>query len=227
MLVLVTGATGFLGRRVVRELLKRGDQVRCLVRTPGKERVFYHRDVEVRYGNVCEPTYLSEAFYDVEAVIHLAGIIRPKNSESFEAVHRVGTVNVLSAAKEAGASHFLHVSAIGSANDENYPYFYTKWLAEREVIDSGIPYTIFRPSILYGEGDEFFNVLAGLVRLFPVVPVIGSGNTRMQPLLVDDLAWCISTTLGREDLRGRTLELGGPERLNYNELVAMEVFGEM
>ena len=221
MIVLVTGATGFLGRRVVRELLKRGDQVRCLVRTPGKERVFYHRDVDVRYGNVREPASLEEAFYDVETVIHLAGIIRTQNSESFDAVHRVGTINVLSAAKSVGASHFLHVSAIGSSNDENYPYFYSKWLAEREVIDSGIPYTIFRPSILYGEGDEFLNSVAGLVRLFPMVPIIGSGNNRMQPLLADDLAWCISTTLGREDLKGRTLELGGPERLNYNELVSV------
>jgi len=220
LLVLVTGATGFLGRQVVRELLERGDQVRCLVHTPGKERMFSHREVEVQYGSVRDPVSLSSAFYDVEAVVHLVGVIRPKRRDSFEDMHREGTANVLTAAKEVGARHFLHVSVIGSANDRTYPYLYTKWLGEQEVINGGIPYTIFRPSMLFGEGDEFLNALAGLVRLFPVVPVIGSGNNRMQPLAVDDLARCIAATLGREDLKGQTLDLGGPQRVNYNELVS-------
>ena len=220
MVVLVTGATGFLGRRVVRELLERGDQVRALVHTPGKERMFSHREIEVQYGSVRDPASLSSAFYDVEAVVHLVGIIRRRRRDTFEDIHREGTANVLAAAKEAGARHFLHVSVIGSANDRTYPYLYTKWLGEQEVINSGLPYTIFRPSMLFGEGDEFLNALAGLVRLFPLVPVIGSGNNRMQPLAADDLARCIGTTLGREDLKGRILELGGADRLNYNELVS-------
>ena len=220
MLVLVTGATGFLGRRVVKELVERGDQVRCLVHTPGKERLFSHREVEVQYGSVRDSISLSNAFYDVEAVVHLVGIIRSKRQDSFEDVHRGGTANVLRAAKQVGVMHFLHVSVIGAADDSTYPYFYSKWQGEQEVIDSGIPYTIFRPSMLYGEGDEFLNALAGLVRLFPLVPVIGSGKNRMQPLAADDLARCIATTLGRGDLKGRTLELGGPELLNYNELVS-------
>ena len=179
MLVLVTGATGFLGRRVVRELIERGDRVRCLVHTPGRERIFPHRDIEVHYGDVHEPDSLSEIFYDVEAVVHLVGTIRPKTRDLFYDVHRDGTANVLAAARKVGVRRFLHMSAIGSANDKKYPYFHSKWLGEQEVIGSGIPYTIFRPSILYGEGDEFLNALAGLVRLFPIVPVIGRGNNRM------------------------------------------------
>ncbi len=182
--------------------------------------MFPHREIEVQYGSVRDPVTLSNAVYGVEAVIHLVGIIRSKRNDSFEDVHRDGTANVLRAAKEVGARHFLHVSVIGAAKDSTYPYFYTKWQGEQEVIDSGIPYTIFRPSMLYGEGDEFLNVLAGLVRLFPLVPVIGSGNNRMQPLAADDLARCIASTVGREDLKGRTLELGGPERVNYNTLVS-------
>ena len=220
LVVLVTGATGFLGRRVVRELLERGQQVRCLVHTPGRERMFDHRAVEVQYGSVRDPSSLSNAFYDVEAVVHLVGIIRRRRRDSFEDVHREGTANVLAAAKEGGARHFLHVSAIGAANDRSYPYLYTKWLGEQEVISGGIPYTIFRPSVLFGEGDEFVNVLAGLVRLFPLVPVIGSGKNRYHPLAADDLARCIAITLGREDLKGRTLDLGGTKRMSYNDLVA-------
>ena len=220
LVVLVTGATGFLGRRVVRELLERGHDVRCLVHSPGKERMFSHREVEVQYGSIRDPASLSNAFYDVDAVVHLVGIIRPKRRDTFEDVHREGTANVLTAAKEAGARHFVHVSVIGAANDRSYPYLYTKWLGEQEVIRSGIPYTIFRPSVLFGEGDEFLNALAGLVRLFPLVPVIGSGKNRYHPLAADDLARCIRITLGREDLKGQTLDLGGAKRMSYNELVS-------
>ena len=221
LVVLVTGATGFLGRRVVRELLERRHQVRCLIHTPGRERMFDHRAVEVQYGDVRDPASLSHAFYDAEAVVHLVGVIRRKRGNAFEEVHREGTANVVAAAKDAGARHFLHVSVIGAANDRNHPYLYTKWLGEQEVINGGVPYTIFRPSMLFGEGDEFLNALAGLVRLFPLVPVIGSGNNRLHPLAVDDLARCIAVTLGRDDLKGRTLDLGGTERMNYNEVVAV------
>ncbi len=219
MVVLVTGATGFLGRRVVRELLERGHQVRCLVHTPGQERMFPHREVEVQYGSIGDPASLKSAFYHAESVIHLVGVIRPTRRNSFDAVHREGTANVLAASKEAGASHFLHVSVIGAANDRTYPYLYTKWLGEQEVVKSGMHFTIFRPSMLFGEGDEFLNALAGMVRLSPFVPVIGSGKNRLQPLAADDLARCIAITLGREDLKGKTIDLGGTERLSYNELV--------
>ena len=220
MVVLVTGGTGFLGRRVVYELLERGHQLRLLVHTPGSERMFSHREVEVQYGSIRDPVALSSAFYDVDSVVHLVGVIRPKRRNSFEDIHRGGTANVLTAAKEAGASHFLHVSVIGAANDQSYPYLYSKWQGEQEVVNGGIPYTIFRPSMLFGEGDEFLNALAGLVRLFPLIPVIGSGKNRLHPLAVDDLARCIAITLGRDDLKGRTLDLGGAQRLSYNELVS-------
>ena len=203
----------------MRELLERGHEIRCLVHTPGRERMFPHRDVEVQYGSISDPTALKNAFYDAESVIHLVGVIRPTRLNSFDAVHREGTANVLAAAKQAGANHFLHVSVIGAANDQTYPYLYTKWLGEQEVVKSGMGFTIFRPSMLFGEGDEFLNSLAGMIRLFPIVPVIGSGKNRLHPLAADDLARCIAITLGREDLKGRTIDLGGAERLSYNELV--------
>ena len=219
MLTLVTGATGFLGRRVVQELLGRRHEVRCLVHVPGRERLFDHRLVEVHYGNVLEPESLAAAFYDVEAVVHLVAIIRPTRRLTFDLVNRLGTANVVAAARDAGVRDFQHVSAIGAGSDRSYPFLFSKWQAEREVINSGLPYTIIRPSLLFGEGDEFLTALAALIRVFPLVPVLGAGSNRLQPVAADDIARCIGMSVGRQDLKGRVLALGGPQRLSYNEVL--------
>ena len=128
---MVTGGTGFLGRRVVQELLDRHHRVRCLVHVPGRERIFDHRTVEVHYGNILEPRSLAQAFYNVESVVHLAGIIRSSRRVTFDLTNRLGTVNVLEAAKEARVREFHHVSAAGAANNPIYPFHYSKWQAEQ------------------------------------------------------------------------------------------------
>ena len=220
MLVMVTGATGFLGRRVVRELLARRHQVRCLIHVPGRERLFNHHEVELHYGNVLDTDSLAAAFYNVEAVVHLVAIIRPTRRLTFDLVNRQGTANVLAAAREAGARQFQHISALGAANDQSYAYLHSKWQAEQEVINGGLPYTILRPSVLFGEGDEFITSLAALVRLFPLTPVFGSGANRLQPIAADDLARCIAISLERQNIKGRIISLGGPQRLSYNEIVS-------
>ena len=202
MLVVVTGATGFLGRRVVRELVDRRHQVRCLVHVPGRERIFDHREVEVHYGNVLDSGSLTAAFYNAEAVVHLVAIIRPTRRLTFDLVNRQGAANVAAAAREAGSRQFQYVSALGAASDQSYSYFYSKWQAEQEVVNSGLPYTIIRPGVLFGQGDEFITALAMLVRLFPLTPVFGSGDNRLQPIAAEDLARCIAISLERNELRG-------------------------
>ena len=219
MLVLVTGATGFLGRRVVPELLARRHQVRCLVHSPGRERLFDHREVEVHYGSVLNPESLGPAMHGVQSVVHLVGIIRTGRGSSFDRVHRQGTAIVAEAAKEAGAREIIYVSAMGATSDPKYPYLHSKRQAELHVTSSGMDYTILRPSVIFGEGDEFMTALAGLVRLGPVVPVIGSGRNRMQPVAVGDVARCIAASVGNSLVKGRTINLGGPHRLSYNDLL--------
>ncbi len=219
MLVLLTGATGFLGRRVVRELMARRHQVRCLIHSPGKERIFDHRSVEIQYGSVLEPDALKQAFYDVQSVVHLVGIIRPRRGLTFDAMHRQGTANVAAAAKEAGARELVYVSAMGATADPAYPYLHSKRQAELEVINSGLEYTILRPSVIFGEGDEFMTALAGLVRLGPLTPVIGGGKNRMQPVAADDVARCVAASVGNSTVKKKTINLGGPHRLSYNNLV--------
>ena len=219
MLVLVTGATGFLGRRVVPELLARRHQVRCLVHSPGRERLFDHREVEIHYGSVLNPESLGPAMHGVQSVVHLVGIIRTGRGSSFDRVHRQGTAIVAEAAKEAGAREIIYVSAMGATSDPKYPYLHSKRQAELQVTSSGMGYTILRPSVIFGEGDEFMTALAGLVRLGPVVPVIGIGQNRMQPVAVEDVARCVADSVGNSLVKGRTINLGGPHRLSYNDLL--------
>jgi NADH dehydrogenase len=222
MVVLVTGSTGFLGRKVVQELLKRNHQVRCLVHTPGRERVFEPRSVDVQYGAVTDPDALASACRGVDAIIHLVAIILQRGQSTFNLINRQGTANLVAAASAAGTvKELIMISAIGATSNRRYPYLFSKWQAERAVIESGLPYTIIRPSLIFGEGDEFINALASLVRIFPVVPVIGTGRNRFQPIQVEDVARCIVSAMGRGDLKGKTVEIGGPEQLSYNEIIGL------
>ena len=221
MQVLVTGATGFLGRRVVTELQEHRHRVRCLVHTPGRERVFAPRSVDIHYGNILDPDTLPAAFYDVEAVVHLVSIIRRRKNQTYDQVNRQGSANVAAAARGSGAKHFVLVSALGAAEDRAYPYLYSKWQGEQEVVNSGLSHTIIRPSIIFGTGDEFLNNIAGLVRVCPLVPVVGSGRNRLQPIAVEDMARCVALAVDREDLKGKTIEVGGPKQVSYNEIVSI------
>lgn len=220
MLVLVTGATGFLGRRVVQRLLEHHYDVRCLVHTPGGERVFDDRSLDMYYGSVTDPEALSEALQGVDAVIHLVAIIRQRRRATFDAINRQGVANVAAAAKQNSVKHFIHVSANGATNDPRYGYHFSKWRGEQEVVHSGLPYTVFRPALMYGPGDEFLNTLAGLTRISPIVPVVGAGRNRFQPIDVDDVARCLVLAVDRQDLKDKILEIGGPEQLSYNEILA-------
>ena len=221
MLVLVTGATGFLGRHVVPALQERHHQVRCLVHTPGRERVFPPRTVDIQYGNVLNPDALAAAFNGVDAVVHLVGTIRRRNKNTYDQVNRQGMANVVAAAKEARVKHLVFISVIGATSTRSYPYLYSKWQCEQEVAKSCLSYTIIQSSIIFGAGDEFLNTIAAMVKAFPVLTVAGSGRNRIQPIAVEDLARCIATAVDREELRGKTIELGGPQQLSYNEILAI------
>ena len=221
MTVLVTGPTGFVGRRVVQKLIDHSYQVRCLVHSPGRERMFPQGEVDVYYGDINNSEALAGALQGIEQVVHLVAVIRERGQATYDSINRQGAENVAAAAKAAGnVQQFVHISAVGAVNNPDFPYLQSKWQGEQAVIGSGIPYTIIRPSIVFGRGDEFINSLAALVRLFPLVPVIASGRNRLQPIWVDDLAQCIALSLSRHDLHGHILELGGPEQLSYNQIVA-------
>ena len=216
-MILVTGGSGFIGRRVTSRLTEGGNRVRVLAR--GQRRADQPSGVEVARGDVVSAEGLSEAMSEVEKVVHLVAIIRESGSQTFEAVIRQGTERLVEAAKVAEVKKFVYVSAIGAQDDPYYPYLQAKWAAERAVVLSGLKYTILRPSIIFGEGDEFINALAGLVRYNPVVPVAGDGKTKFQPLWVEDLVTCIVACLDEDAHGGQTLEVGGPEHLTYEDIL--------
>jgi uncharacterized protein YbjT (DUF2867 family) len=218
-MILVTGATGFVGRNVVKALRTRGKEVRCLVHTRSRENVVTDYKVEVAYGDILDSPSLREAMKGVDTVVHLVAIIRESGHLSFDRVNRGGTESVVQAAREAGVKHFVHMSAIGVQEEPGYPYLFSKWQGEQAVINSGLTYTILRPSIQFGDGDEFINTLAGVVKAFPVIPVVGSGKTRLQPISVEEVGALASLVVDNPRFNGRILELGGPDHLTYDEIV--------
>ena len=219
MTVLVTGATGFLGRHVVQQLLETNHEVRVMVRSPGSESVLQTPPTDVCYGNVTDPDALAEACRGISEVIHLVAVIRG-GPRQFDAINRQGTANVVAAAREAGSvRRFVHLSAVGAANVPRLRYLHSKWLGEQEVVNGGLPYAIIRPSLIFGPGDEFTNAIAALVSSLPITPVIGSGNNRLQPIHVEDVARCVTLSLSGNIRGNRTVEIGGPEQLSYNEII--------
>ncbi len=208
-----------MGRRVVQALVDRGKQVRALAHRPGREHLFSDPGVEVRYGDVTDVASVQAAMEGVGLVVHLVAIITEHGDATFERVTHQGTRNVVHAAQEAGVQGLVYLGALGAVDDPHFPYLQSKWRAEQAIIESTVPYTILRASIQFGEGDEFVNKLAGMVKGFPIVPVAGNGLARFQLIAVEEVAECIAHAVDREDLRGQPVEIGGPEQSTYDEII--------
>ena len=218
-MILVTGATGFVGRHLVAALASAGHPVRALVHTPSRASVLSAHGVETAYGDVLNPESLVRACEGVDAVIHLVAVLRQSGGQTFQRVNYQGTANVLEAAESAKVKRIIHASALGSSSNPAFPYLYSRWMAEQETTRSSIPYTIIRFSFGFGEGDEFFNALAAQVKLSPVVPMVGDGRARFQPIAVEDVARCLLAAYERDDTVGKTIEAGGPQYFHFEEML--------
>jgi uncharacterized protein YbjT (DUF2867 family) len=229
MKVLLTGATGFVGWEVAQELAAAGHHLRVLARNGGSRSVqelAKRYGAEIRVGDVTAPETLRAALERAEAVIHLVGIISEVGESTFENVHTRGTANLVVAAQRAGVRRFVHMSALGTRPGARARYHQSKWAAEEIVRHSGLDYTIFRPSLIFGAHDHFVNLFAGLIRLSPVVPVMGSGQTRFQPVAVEIVARAFVRALAEPKAVGQTFDLCGPERFSFNELLD-QILGAM
>jgi NADH dehydrogenase len=221
MKVFLTGGTGFVGSEVLRQLVASGHAVRALVREGSEGKLETLKNVEVYTGDVTDASSLVGALEHCDAVIHLVGIIRefPGRGVTFQKTHVTATENILEACKEQGGSRYLHMSSNGAREHGSTAYHRTKWQAEELVRASGLDWTIFRPSLIFGPGSEFVGMLADLIRRLPVVPVIGSGQYRMQPVAVTQVATSFVKALERTETIGSIYHLGGGESYSYDEIL--------
>ena len=219
--VFVTGGTGFVGRAVIHALRAEGCAVRCLVRRGSERDLRGLGAIERLEGDVMSRQSLDHAMDGCDAVIHLVGIIRehPAIGVTFERVHTQGTINVLEAAAAVGARRYVHMSALGTRSGARSRYHQTKWAAEEAVRASPVPWTIFRPSIIYGRGDGFVSVLARMLQRLPVVPIIGAGRQRLQPVPVAHVAQGFVRALSIDASVKHTYDVGGPEPVTMVDLI--------
>jgi NADH dehydrogenase len=218
-MIAITGATGFVGEEIVKQARAEGHDVRVIVRDPKEAQWLTAKyGVELFHGNVLFAPSLDGAMRDVNCVIHLVGIIHEWRENTFQRVHAEATANVLAEAKKAGVKRFLHMSALGTRPNANSRYHQTKWTGEEHVRKSGLAWTIFRPSVIYGPKDKSVNVLAKLVRTLPFVPVLGDGNSKIQPISVENVARCFVEAVRNDETIGKTYDLCGPEAFRWNEL---------
>jgi uncharacterized protein YbjT (DUF2867 family) len=216
-MLLLTGATGSVGSRLLPLLLERGHDVRCLVREPrrlGPRRV----DVQIALGDLGEmsdPYLVRQALRGVDTVVHLAATIRDQPPHRIEELNGLATVRLLRAAERSGVKRFVFFSALNASEAQRTRFFRAKWLAEQAIASSSLETTIFAPSIVYDRSDPWITLLRRFSFL-PVLPVSGEGRARFEPIWANDAARCVVSALER-DGRQR-YELAGPEALDYDEM---------
>ncbi len=226
--VAVAGGSGFIGRAIVRRLAGiPATRVRLLTRDAERAHRKFEapENVEFVSADVTNRDSLKPALAGASAVVNAVQfdgypIENPRRGLTFERVDYGGTVALLDAAKNAGVSHFIYIS--GAAADENSSQsgFRAKGRAERAIRESGLSYTIFRPSLVYGAGDRVMNMLVNALSISPVMPVPGTGQQKVQPVLVDDVAACVALALGGRGRNG-TFDVGGPALMTFDDLIRL------
>ncbi len=218
-MLLLTGATGSIGSRLLPLLLESGEDVRCLVREPrrlGERRV----DVQIALGDLGEmsdPYLLRQALRGVDTVIHLAATIRDQPPKRIEELNGLATVRLLRAAEQSGVQRFHFFSALDAGPAQRTRFFRAKWLAEQAVASSPLDATVFAPSIVYDHSDPWITLLRRFSFL-PVLPVSGDGKAVFQPIWAADVARCVVAALAAGESARERYELAGPQTLSYDQM---------
>jgi uncharacterized protein YbjT (DUF2867 family) len=226
----VLGGSGFIGRYIVQRLAARGDVIPVGCR----------RAEEAKFlkplGDVGQIATLNLTIGDEQilpaflagnnALVNCVGILRESGSQTFDRVHHTGPARLARLAREAGIERFVHISAIGADPRSSSAYARTKAAGEAAVRDAFPTVTILRPSVVFGAEDQFFNRFAAMATISPVLPLIGGGHTRFQPVYVGDVADAVLKCLDDPTTAGRTYELGGPKVYTFRELIEL-VLGEI
>ncbi|SFI90881.1 NADH dehydrogenase [Bosea sp. OK403] len=223
-LVTVFGGSGFVGRHVVRALVKRGYRVRVAVRRPDLAGFLQPLgtvgQIHAVQANLRYPDSVAAAIKGADAVVNLVGILQESGRQSFAGVHANGARAVAQACAALGVPRLVQISAIGASKDSKSSYGRSKAEGEAAVLALVPGAVVLRPSIMFGPEDGFFNRFAALARMLPVLPLVGGGETKFQPAFVGDVAEAIARAVDGAVAGGRIYELGGPEVKSFRELVA-------
>lgn len=226
--IFLTGATGFVGTEILKELLKNGYHVKVLVRDKRRLKV-ENPNIEVMIGDILDFKAVSEGVRGCDAVINLVGIIReyPKKEVTFNNMHVVATKNLVDAAKKHGVKRFVHMSANGTRKDAVTLYHRTKYMAEEYIIDNKLDYTILRPSLIYGKNDSFINMLNDMMKRLPVFAYFGDGSYPLQPVSVEEVAEIFVRCLEVDATINQIYSVCGKDLFTYRELlnIIMEITG--
>lgn len=222
--ITVFGGSGFIGRYVTRSLAKAGARIRVATRRPHLALDLKVTgdvgQVQLAQANIRDRASVERAVEGADAVVNLVGVLFEAGRQRFASVHAQGAQTIAEAAAAAGASRFIHVSAIGADAGSSALYARTKAEGEARVREACPNATILRPSIVFGEEDAFFNRFAAMARFAPGLPLIGGGRTRFQPVFVGDVASAVTAALADPTAAGRVFELGGPRVYTFKELMA-------
>ena len=217
MRILVTGGTGVVGRSTVTALLQRGHVVQLLARHADRDAKQWPHGVNPVRGNIAEPSTIVGAADGCDAVLHLTAIVDEHGSQTFERVNVGGTRNVVAEAERAGVKKLVYVSSLGADRGES-PYQRSKRQGEAIARRFSGAWTVVRPGSVYGPGDEQISLLLRMVRTLPVLPLLGGGDQKFQPVWHEDLAEALARVVERDDLAGQELDLAGPELTTQNDL---------
>lgn len=224
-IVAVAGGSGFIGRAIARRLTAIGEiKVRVLTRNPDAARARLNlTEVEFVRGDIAEPATLKDSLAGASAIVGAVQfdgypIENPRRGLTFERVDYGGTVALLAAAKQAGVGQFIYISGAAANENSSHPGFRAKGRVERAIRESGLTYTIFRPSLVYGPEDKVVNGLARAIRFAPAFGVPGTGKQWVQPVLVDDVAACVALAVAGRG-RNQTYDIGGPDLMSFDQMM--------
>lgn len=223
--VTVVGGSGFIGRYVVKRLAERGAVIAVLSRHATEAGFLKPMgdvgQIELIDASIEDEARLSAALTGSSAVVSSVGILYERGRQRFQLLHDEGPARLARLAAAVGAKHFVHVSALAADMQSPSAYARSKAIGEAEVRAAFPDATILRPSLVFGPEDDFFNRFAAMARLSPVLPLVGGGTTRFQPIYVGDVADAVVAALERPEAQGKTYELGGPAVLSFRELMAL------
>ncbi len=218
MKILVTGATGFVGTNLILELQKKqAYSLRCLVYENNNP--FSNQKIEVFHGNMSDKDVLEKITKDVDVIVHLAGVIKTKNKKQYREINVEGTKNLVNAAMKNHAKKIIFFSSI-LIKEKNDLYGQSKLMAEEFIKNSGMNYTIFRLSLIYGKGDtKNISKLIDLIKKSPIIPVWGDGNYQMQPVYIDDVVKAVIMSLDEKITDNKIYYLAGGSSISFNKLI--------